>query len=75
MTPSQYIKAQGLPSLVYVAGKVNKDPRTINKWYDDNFALFEVVVAGCKYKVLQDVKLREAMGEEMWAKIKGKDYG
>lgn len=48
MTPSQYIKSKGLPSLVYVAGKVNKDPRTIYKWYADNFPLFEVVVAGVK---------------------------
>lgn len=50
MTPSQYIKAQGLPSLVYVAFKVNKDPRTLYKWYEDNYPLFEAVVLGVKVK-------------------------
>ena len=45
-TAPEYIKSQGLPSLVYVAKKVNKDPRTIYKWYHANFALFEAVVAG-----------------------------
>ena len=47
MTASKYIKARGLPSLAYVSGMVNKPPETLNNWYRDNFALFEVVVLGC----------------------------
>lgn len=50
MTASKYIKSQGLPTLAYVADKVGKPPQTINNWYHDNFALFEAVVAGVKYK-------------------------
>ncbi len=46
MTPSKYIKAQGLPSLSYVADKVNLTRPTLYNWYNNNFALFEVVVAG-----------------------------
>jgi hypothetical protein len=46
MTPSKYIKSQGLPSTAYVADKVSKPAQTINNWYHNNFALFEVVVAG-----------------------------
>jgi len=46
MTPSQYIKAQGLPSTAYVAKAVNKPVQTIDNWYRDNFAVFEAVVAG-----------------------------
>ena len=57
MTPSQYIKAQGLPSLAYVADKVGKHPDTINNWYHANFALFEVVVAGV-YKLDVDASLQ-----------------
>lgn len=48
MTPSQYIKAQGLPSTAYVAKKVGKPAQTICNWYHNNFALFEAVVAGVK---------------------------
>lgn len=48
MTPSKYIKAQGLPSLAYVADKVGKHPDTIHNWYHKEYALFEVVVAGVK---------------------------
>ena len=48
MTPSQYIKAQGLPSTKYVADKVGKPAQTIVNWYHANFALFEAVVAGVR---------------------------
>jgi len=48
MTPSTYIKAQGLPSTAFVAEKVGKPVQTINNWFNHNFALFEVVVAGVK---------------------------
>lgn len=47
MKASTYIKVHGLPSLAHVARMINKPPQTINNWYQDNFALFEVVVAGC----------------------------
>lgn len=70
MTPSQYIKEQGLPSLKYVAGKIGKPPQTLQNWYNNNFALFEVVVAGMCYQAIKQAELREAMGEEIWAKIK-----
>ena len=48
LTPSQYIKSKGLPSTKYVAEAVNKPAQTLNNWHRDNFALFEVVVAGVK---------------------------
>lgn len=54
MTPSQYIRSKGLPSLVHVANKVKKDPRTLYKWYHNNFALFEIVVKGCVAEMLAD---------------------
>lgn len=67
MTPSQYIRAQGLPSLVYVANKVGKDPRTIYKWYHDNFALFEAVIDGLEYQqVMEDME-----GPEWRAAVRG----
>lgn len=46
MTPSQYIRSKGLPSLVYVAGKAGKDPRTLYKWFNDFYNLFRLVVLG-----------------------------
>lgn len=46
MTASQYIKSQGLPSLAYVAKAVGRHPDTIHNWYQDNYALFEIVIAG-----------------------------
>ena len=45
-TASTYIKAQGLPSLQYVADKANIGRVKLHRWYHNNFALFEVVVAG-----------------------------
>lgn len=65
-TAPEYIKSQGLPSLVYVAKKVNKDPRTIYKWHESNPELFEVVVAGlsCKRRIKE---LTEVLEEaESW---------
>lgn len=50
MTASRYIKSQGLPSVAYVADKVGKHRDTINNWYHNNYALFEVVVAGVAAK-------------------------
>lgn len=50
MKASGYIKAKGLPSLAHVARMVNKPQQTINNWYRDNFALFEIVVLGCAAK-------------------------
>lgn len=46
MTPSQYIKAQGLPNLQYVADKVGKHRDTLDNWYHKEYALFEAVVIG-----------------------------
>lgn len=57
MTPSQYIKEQGLPSLKYVAGKIGKPPQTLQNWYNNNYPLFEVVVAGV-YKLDVDSSLQ-----------------
>ena len=47
MTPSKYIKSQGLPSLAYVAREAGVNARTLHNWYHDKFKLFEVVVRGC----------------------------
>jgi len=47
MSVSKYIKEQGLPSVVYVAEKANVNRQILYSWFHNNFALFEVVVAGC----------------------------
>ena len=62
MKASTYIKSHGLPSLAHVARMVNKPPQTINNWYRDNFALFEIIVLGCVSKQT-DAEI-EAMGED-----------
>ena len=62
MTASKYIKARGLPSLAYVSGMVNKPPETLNNWYRDNFALFEVVVAGVE--VMQEETVLNITNED-----------
>lgn len=54
MTPSKYIKAQGLPNLQYVADKVGKHRDTLVNWHRDNFALFEAVVAGVVFQEVQN---------------------
>ena len=46
MTPSEYIKAQGLPSLAYVAREAGVIERTLFNWYHNKNKLFQVVVAG-----------------------------
>lgn len=46
MTASEYIKSKGLPSLAYVARKVNKTEATLFNWYRDNFDLFKYTVNG-----------------------------
>lgn len=63
MTPSQYVKAHGLPSLTYVAERVGKPQQTLDNWYRENFSLFEVVVAG--------VKIMDDMGD-LWNLFKAK---
>ncbi len=50
MTPSQYVKSKGLPSLAHVAREADTPIRTLFDWYHKRFTLFEVVVAGVKYK-------------------------
>lgn len=50
MTPSEYIKAQGLPSLAHVARMTGWDRRTLYKFHDTNFPRFEIIVAGCVSK-------------------------
>lgn len=60
MTPSKYIKSQGLPSTAYVADKVGKPVQTIDNWYHNNFALFEVVVRGVYMKFLAE-ELKERL--------------
>lgn len=61
MTPSKYIKSQGLPSTAFVADKVGKPVQTIDNWYHNNFALFEVVVAGVLAKDAEaEIKMTDA---------------
>lgn len=48
MSASKYIKAQGLPSLKYVADTANIDRQKLTRWYGANFALFSIVVFGVK---------------------------
>ncbi len=50
ITASKYVKSLGLPSVAYVARKVNKHPQRLFEWYDNNFDLLEAVVLGIKAK-------------------------
>lgn len=50
MTPSQYVKSKGLPSLAHVAREADTPIRTLFDWYHKRFTLFEVVVAGVASK-------------------------
>ena len=54
MTPSEYIKAQGLPSLAYVAREAGIIERTLFNWYHNKNKLFEVVVAGVPMPCVKD---------------------
>lgn len=59
MTASEYIKAQGLPSLAFVARAVRKPDMTLYRWYTNNFALFEAVVMGLYHmKLANEVQSR-----------------
>lgn len=53
MTPSQYIKSQGLPSLAYVAKEAGVNARTLHNWYHSKNKLFKVVVSGIVFKKLE----------------------
>jgi len=50
MNASEYIKGRGLPNLKYVADAASIDRQKLNRWYTSNFALFEIIVAGCVSK-------------------------
>ena len=54
MTPSKYIKEQGLPSLAYVAREADVSERTLFNWYHNNFKRFEAIVLGIKAKERED---------------------
>ncbi len=54
MNASEYIKGQGLPNLKYVADVANVDRQKLNRWYTSNFALFEIIIAGCVSKGKDD---------------------
>ena len=47
---SQYIKAQGLPGVTYVADACKIDRQLLHTWYHKRFALFEIIVLGCVIK-------------------------
>lgn len=48
MTPSQQVKAAGLPSLAVVSSLTGKARSTLNDWHRDQPKLFKVVLEGCK---------------------------
>lgn len=50
MTPSQYIKDQGITSLAFVAGEVRRDPSTIHRWFTEDFRLLDLVIKGLLYE-------------------------
>jgi len=72
VTPSQYVKSQGLPSLAYVARESATPIRTLFDWYHKRFKLFEVVVAGvyhvdvCKVKEDIDANRVVLVGKEQF---------
>ena len=47
MSASKYIKNQGLPSLIYVAGRAGVTRQLLHRWYIDKPKLFEIIVRGC----------------------------
>lgn len=57
MTASKYIKAQGLPTLAYVAEAVNKPPQTLNNWYKHNIDMFKIVVEGVVFTDMKQAAL------------------
>ena len=57
MTPSKYIKSQGLPSLAFVAKEAGVNARTLHNWFHDKNKLFKVVVAGVMWNCPYDVKM------------------
>jgi len=46
MSASKYIKEHGLPNVKYVAEQAGINRQLLHDWYNERFALFEVVVAG-----------------------------
>lgn len=56
MKASTYIKSHGLPSLAHVSRETGVSERTLYNWYDNRFALFEIIVAGC---VSKDGEIKE----------------
>jgi len=46
LTASEYVKDKGLPSVAYVARKINEHPQRLFEWFTDNFDKFEAVVTG-----------------------------
>jgi len=58
MSASQYIKSQGLPSVLYVAGMSGINRQLLHNWYHSKNELFRVVVHG--------VKMREYDGDDAY---------
>ena len=52
MTASKHCKALSGLSLAEVSRRIGKPRQTLENWYRDNPALFEVVCRGCLYSPL-----------------------
>ena len=48
MSASKEVKSRGLPSLQYVADKVDMNPDTLHLWYKNRRKVFIAVVEGVK---------------------------
>jgi len=48
MSASKEIKAIGLPSLKYVADKINRHPNRLYAWYVDRPEQFKAIIYGVK---------------------------
>lgn len=55
MSASKYIKAQGLPSVVYVALCAEISRELLHEWYHSRPVVFRLLVRGC----LAELKDRE----------------
>ena len=54
MNASEYIKAQGLPSLQYVSEVSTVSRSTLGNWWREDRVKFETMVAGVVLKHMQD---------------------
>lgn len=51
---SEYVKAKGLKNISQLIELTGRNRSTLNRWYNDDFEWFEIVVNGCLVKLNGD---------------------